>query len=886
MSNNIYNDLVEILPKEVQIKYSEIIQKPDSITFVDLINILKDFNKHSKDKVINYSILNNIIQQRNIDSFNELEELFETTNVLSEMNLEQRFTVFNTIACSETKSAISFYNLLFMYKRLQEITNENELNENELNDYLKNTNYFNKIIFLKFLLFFQKLNTYLNYKNKRIDRKQLESKIENIKQQLRTYSLQEDTSFLETLFNKENVQDIYNIVISSIENMDNPIIQEIPQYKNLFNYNTYNKLQSSKKASFFVGFHGTLMLINEENKPYKYLTMRTPKNIISNLYRWGERGEATIMFQTMKYSWKQYLISKAGPITKDTMKKLFNITLAGDKKEYNFDETQEIEQKDINNPNIIRIKHYSVDSYNYMLFNSEHKMPDELRTNLQQKIWGQNNKKYSDEDKNEENYINPSNMLHWLSEPFKTAERIIELNCLLLNNNIEFSVFDASSVDFNKIGKNWVGKNWIGLYLDNLNPEKPELQSYLRDYHFPLDLFSNPKFYIQDFVLERDIYALEDMNINIKIKGKDVKFRLEKGDSFVCNPYIIEYFIDKFDSIITIRPGYIINNVKNEILIENCDILNGSNFGKTVTCPSKGLSCYKVTLATLTNYEILKFCSDAGIQTCDIYDTSCQSFEYITRYGGTYFERDNPNDKFTAKRMKTQDETTVLDKEYSPRINKLLVDFDDKIKDRRFSHILLAFENPPVNVPENVPVNVPENVPENPPENVPINPPENEPLIEVTTEPKETPANKAVIPESCIENPEEQTKLPFSEPMSATCNNLTSMPCNPTSKIPCNTIYDNLLSLCNTYYSNYGQIIKQLIVPRVNIKQSRENVKRKRDPEDTSDTELDEPKRGGNNTRKYNIRIKKCKTKTRKCKTKTRKCKTKTKKCKTRKNKK
>jgi hypothetical protein len=425
MSNNIYNDLVQILPQEVQLKYSEIIQNPDSITFVDLINILKDFNKHSKDKVIDYNILNDIIQQRNINSFNELELLFESTDVLSNLNLEQRFTLFNKIACSETKSAISLYNVLFMYKRLIEITNKNERD-----NYLTNTNYFNKIIFLKFLLFFQKLNTFVNFKLDTTIRTQLEIKIEKIKNQLRAYSLQEDTSFLETLFNKKNVQHIYNIVISSIENMDNPIIQEIPQYKNLFNYNTYKNLQSSEKASFFVGFHGTLMLINEADKPYKYLTMQTPRNIKSNLYRWGERGEATIMFQTMKYSWKQYLISKAGPITKDTLDKLFNITLAGDKKEYNFDETQKIEQKDINNPNIIRIKHYSVDSYDYMLFKSDHTMESVLCKNLQQKIWGQNNKKYRDKDKNNQNYRDPSNFLHWLSEPFKTAERIIELNCL------------------------------------------------------------------------------------------------------------------------------------------------------------------------------------------------------------------------------------------------------------------------------------------------------------------------------------------------------------------------------------------------------------------------------------------------------------------------
>ena len=215
----------------------------------------------------------------------------------------------------------------------------------------------------------------------------------------------------------------------------------------------------------------------------------------------------------MKYSWKQFLISKAGPITKETLDKLFDITLAEDKQEYNYHENQENIQTNINNSNIIRIKHYSVDSPEYMAFNSKYEMPEKLIKKLKEKISEQNRTPRPKKMINENNVkiINPeytqwvSNFLSWLSGPFDSAERIIQLNCLLLNNNIEFSVFNDSYLKYGDRGF-----DWIGLYLDNLNNPKQQLQSYLRDYHFPLDLFINPQIYIQDFVLERDIYALEE----------------------------------------------------------------------------------------------------------------------------------------------------------------------------------------------------------------------------------------------------------------------------------------------------------------------------------------------------------------------------------------
>ena len=89
-----------------------------------------------------------------MDSFEELDILLKNTN--TDFTFSAKFNFFNKVSCSEYKSIISLYNLLFMYKVLLEYTNNND--EIGRNTYLANTNYFNKIIFLKFLLFFQRLN--------------------------------------------------------------------------------------------------------------------------------------------------------------------------------------------------------------------------------------------------------------------------------------------------------------------------------------------------------------------------------------------------------------------------------------------------------------------------------------------------------------------------------------------------------------------------------------------------------------------------------------------------------------------------------------------------------------------------------------------------------
>ena len=82
--------------------------------------------------------------------------------------------------------------------------------------------------------------------------------------------------------------------------------------------------------------------------------------------------------------------------------------------------------------------------------------------------------------------------------------------------------------------------------------------------------------------------------------------------------------------------------------------------GATITCLSKGLSCYKVTLSALTNYEILQFCKDANIETCDLYDTSCQSFMYVDDRGKIINYTPPEQQKQTLKRMNTNNDSTML----------------------------------------------------------------------------------------------------------------------------------------------------------------------------------------------------------------------------------
>jgi hypothetical protein len=205
----------------------------------------------------------------------------------------------------------------------------------------------------------------------------------------------------------------------------------------------------------------------------------------------------------------------------------------------------------------------------------------------------------------------------------------------------------------------------IGLYTKYyIQENNKKLQSHLHNFYFPLDIVSfKGELFIEDFVLERDIFSLNNINIHLKYLDVDRSFVLLKGHSFSSNPYIIEYFIKTFNSKITIRPGPILGNKEDEIFKENRTNDTTREQGATITCLTKGLSCYKVTLSVLTNYEILQFCKDANINTCDLYDTSCQSFVYIND-NGKIIHNYTPltQQKQTLQRMNTTDDTKMLTK--------------------------------------------------------------------------------------------------------------------------------------------------------------------------------------------------------------------------------
>ena len=294
----------------------------------------------------------------------------------------------------------------------------------------------------------------------------------------------------------------------------------------------------------------------------------------------------------------------------------------------------------------MRIKHYSVDSYYFMIFNTDYTIPDALFDNLSFKIPELNNM------------------------PYNTAENIINLNFLLFTNNINFTIFNLLNIANKKVFNN-KKVSTFGLYSDiglytryYLEEGNTELQSDLHNFSFPLDIFSfDPNLFTADFTLDREIYALNNINIHLKYQDVDRSFVLLKGDSFSCNPYIIEYFIKTFNSKITIRPGPILGNKEDEIFKENRTNDTTREQGATITCLTKGLSCYKVTLSVLTNYEILQFCKDANINTCDLYDTSCQSFVYIND-NGKIIHNYTPltQQKQTLQRMNTTDDTKMLTK--------------------------------------------------------------------------------------------------------------------------------------------------------------------------------------------------------------------------------
>ena len=422
-------------------------------------------------------------------------------------------------------------------------------------------------------------------------------------------NLNVDASIIITLFDTNIIDNIYNEIIKNINN--NPV--SFNEYLTLFHLN--NKPinnSSSDKAIFYIGVHGTLCIVASNNT---YLTIKTPVNTTIN--RWGERGEEIKYFNTMDYTFKQCLLTYGEDLTNFTADTCFDL-LGTSKEEYNLHTSQTTPAYCVLEPNNkfnenekMRIKHYIVDSYDFMIFNPDYTIPDTLFDNLSLTIPGLKN------------------------IPYNNAENIINLNFLLFTNNINFTIFNLLNINNEEL------VNTVGLYSDiglysryYLEQGNTQLQSDLHHFSFPLDIFSfNLNLFTGDFPLDREIYALNNINIHLKYQDVDITFILLKGDSFSCNPYIIEYFIRTFNSKITIRPGPILGNKEDEIFKENRKNYTTIDKGSTVTCLSKGLSCYKVILSVITNYEILQFCKDANINTCDLYDTSCQSFGYIDDNG-------------------------------------------------------------------------------------------------------------------------------------------------------------------------------------------------------------------------------------------------------------
>ena len=578
---------------------------------------------------------------------------------------ELNIDIFNKLICDDNDFELSQRNLIMMYSYLYLFIQQN-LTDN-LDTFLNTTSYFNKIIFLKYLNFFRKLNdlqkrfeaekAILEAENKKIDdfkKHFISNTIMLLTNQnyidssdlvtlLTTDTLEGIYNIIETLFDTNIIDNIYNNVITNITNDEN----SFQEYKTLFHLNPINNNSvSSEKAIFFIGFHGSLFTVVPNNT---YLTIKTP--IDTTINRWGTRGEPTRFFNSMKYTFKQCLLMQdEEKLDIDTANACFEL-LGTSKQPFNYDERQTTPAYCVKEPDnyfsdltgfdkneLMRIKHYSTDSYNFMIFNTDYTIPPTLFTNLSSKIPQLNNLQYN------------------------TAENIINLNFLLFTNNIEFNVFNVLNIHNQTSFDKSQLYPYIGLYTKYyIDQYKKPLQSHLHNFYFPLDIVSFKEgLFIEDFVLERDIFALNTINIRLTYQDIDRSFVLFKGDSFSSNPYIIEYFIRKFNSKITIRPGPILGTKEDENFTQNKDEGTTNKQGSTITCLSKGLSCYKVTLSVLTNYEILQFCKDANIRTCDLYDTSCQSFMYVDDRGKIINYTPPEQQKQTLKRMNTNNDSTML----------------------------------------------------------------------------------------------------------------------------------------------------------------------------------------------------------------------------------
>jgi hypothetical protein len=171
-----------------------------------------------------------------------MDKDFNTITKQTPMDLN--FTIYNQLICDNTDFKLSQRNLIMMYSYLYIFIQQNLIDN--LNTFLNTTTYFNKIIFLKYLIFFRKLNElqkrFLSENETLI--KAENTKIENFKNQFISntimllidnkyiYSsdlatlLTTDTepilkiidNIITTLFDSKIIDNIYNIVITHIDN--------------------------------------------------------------------------------------------------------------------------------------------------------------------------------------------------------------------------------------------------------------------------------------------------------------------------------------------------------------------------------------------------------------------------------------------------------------------------------------------------------------------------------------------------------------------------------------------------------------------------------------------------------------------------------------------
>ena len=589
------------------------------------------------------------------------------------------FKIENDKICNNNRKSLQ--NLLSMYDYIY----NNKDNKDRIDIFLNETSYFDKIIFLKFLLFFKTLE----YTNDEILRNNLKKSMINLKNKLLgigNHSLFNPDNFYPDNILRQINQEIYDIVIRNIKEDSNSLNEYNKLFNPLSDVEGDYKTRSQSTAQILVDYHGGLLINNDVkigNKHYlnKYVTIQSNYNININIYRWGERGKCTHYFDSMKYTWKQILLDLLeklnGKLSSCDVDKLIKSTLKNDLIErFNFNTYSKNQVSKSSDPNpypltqynsnkTIRVKTWSTDDKFAHIFSNPfggppapYTLPSDLATSLINQINKQNNTPGND--------ILPNLKII----QFNTADSIIELNKILFENNIGYSVFFRNRLNPSN-PSNFNSTDGVNLNFTDEKVSNPPSASF-KDFHFPLDIFptlDGEKFFIEDFTLEADIYFLNDINIRIPLRDEnngisEKNIKIKKGDSFVSNPYIIQYFIQNFQSTITIRPITILNN-RNDPHFQN-NIKPNTNKGQTITCPSRGLSCYKVVLASLNIAEMLKFCDDVKINI-DIFDTSCQSFSYINSYGKSTKPRKKCSN--TLKRMRSSEEEFVV---------KEFLDFNNK----------------------------------------------------------------------------------------------------------------------------------------------------------------------------------------------------------------